>query len=127
MQLTKLRAAPVWQAEVPPCAPAGEMDGGTASQLIRGVRQTGASALWARQKSQTPSTQGPPRTSGDGVRYCLARNASLARNRGLRSSVDGVPARSGGHRLAEERRRRSEGMERRQALLGNVAEHSLFW
>jgi hypothetical protein len=40
MQLTKLRAAPVWQAEVPPCAPAGEMDGGTASQLIRSVRRT---------------------------------------------------------------------------------------
>jgi hypothetical protein len=37
MQLTKLRAAPVLQAEVPPCAPAG---GGTASQLIRGVRRT---------------------------------------------------------------------------------------
>jgi len=36
MQLTKLRAAPVRQAEVPPCAPAGQMDGGTASQLIRG-------------------------------------------------------------------------------------------
>jgi len=40
MQLTKLRAAPVLQAEVPPCAPAGEMDGGTASQLIRSVRPT---------------------------------------------------------------------------------------
>jgi hypothetical protein len=40
MQLTKLRAAPVRQAEVPPCAPVGEMDGGTASQLIRGVRRT---------------------------------------------------------------------------------------
>jgi len=38
MQLTKLRAAPVLQAEVPPCAPAGEMDGGTASQ-IRSVRR----------------------------------------------------------------------------------------
>jgi hypothetical protein len=37
MQLTKLRAAPVWQAEVPPCAPAGRMDGGAASQLIRSV------------------------------------------------------------------------------------------
>jgi hypothetical protein len=37
MQLTKLRAAPVLQAEVPPCAPAGRMDGGTASQLIRSV------------------------------------------------------------------------------------------
>jgi hypothetical protein len=37
MQLTKLRAAPVLQAEVPPCAPAGWMDGGTASQLIRSV------------------------------------------------------------------------------------------
>ena len=40
MQLTKLRAAPVLQAEVPPCAPAGETDGGTASQLIRGVGRT---------------------------------------------------------------------------------------
>jgi hypothetical protein len=40
MQLTKLRAAPVLQAEVPPCAPAGRMDGGTASQLIRGVGPT---------------------------------------------------------------------------------------
>jgi hypothetical protein len=39
MQLTKLRAAPVRQAEVPPCAPAGGMDGGTASQLIRSVRR----------------------------------------------------------------------------------------
>ena len=40
MQLTKLRAAPVWQAEVPPCAPAAGTDGGTASQLIRSVRRT---------------------------------------------------------------------------------------
>jgi len=40
MQLTKLRAAPVRQAEVPPCAPAGETGGGTASQLIRGVGPT---------------------------------------------------------------------------------------
>jgi CheY-like chemotaxis protein len=37
MQLTKLRAAPVRQAQVPPCAPAGHTDGGTASQLIPGV------------------------------------------------------------------------------------------
>jgi hypothetical protein len=28
MQLTKLRTAPVLRAEVPPCAPAGETDGG---------------------------------------------------------------------------------------------------
>ncbi len=42
MQLTKLRAAPVRQAEVPPCAPAGVMDGGTASQLIRSVRHLDA-------------------------------------------------------------------------------------
>ncbi len=41
MQLTKLRAAPVRQAEVPPCARAGEMDAGTASQLIRSVSPTG--------------------------------------------------------------------------------------
>jgi predicted RNA binding protein YcfA (HicA-like mRNA interferase family) len=40
MQLTKLRAAPVLQAEVPPCAPAVRTDGGTASQLIRSVRRT---------------------------------------------------------------------------------------
>jgi hypothetical protein len=40
MQLTKLRAAPVLRAEVPPCAPAGWTGGGTASQLIRGVRRT---------------------------------------------------------------------------------------
>jgi hypothetical protein len=40
MQLTKLRVAPVLQAEVPPCAPGGEMSGGTASQLIRSVRPT---------------------------------------------------------------------------------------
>jgi hypothetical protein len=40
MQLTKLRAAPVLQVEVPPCAPAVEMDGGTASQLIASVRRT---------------------------------------------------------------------------------------
>ena len=40
MQLTKLRAAPVLRAEVPPCAPVGRPDGGTASQLIRGVRRT---------------------------------------------------------------------------------------
>jgi hypothetical protein len=45
MQLTKLRAAPVLQAEVPPCAPAGQTDGGTASQLIRSVRQT--SGRWS--------------------------------------------------------------------------------
>ena len=40
MQLTKLRAAPVLRAEVPPCAPSGEMDGGTASQLIASVGLT---------------------------------------------------------------------------------------
>src|SRR5512136_779790 len=40
MQLTKLRAAPERRAEVPPCAPAGETDGGTASQLIRSVGPT---------------------------------------------------------------------------------------
>ena len=44
MQLTKLRAAPVLRAEVPPCAPAGRAHGGTASQLIRGVRPTRGSS-----------------------------------------------------------------------------------
>jgi hypothetical protein len=42
MQLTKLRAAPERQDKVPPCAPAGRMHGGTASQLIRGVLRTPA-------------------------------------------------------------------------------------
>jgi hypothetical protein len=37
MQLTKIRAAPERQAEVPPCAPAGESNEGTASQLVRRV------------------------------------------------------------------------------------------
>ena len=44
MQLTKLRAAPVLRAEVPPCAPAAGTDGGTASQLIRSVRRTCSNA-----------------------------------------------------------------------------------
>jgi hypothetical protein len=39
MQLTKLRAAPERRDEVPPCARAGELDAGTASQLIRSVRR----------------------------------------------------------------------------------------
>jgi hypothetical protein len=54
MQLTKLRAAPVLQAEVPPCAPAGQMDGGTASQLIRGVGQTEQGSM---PRTRTPVTQ----------------------------------------------------------------------
>ena len=37
LELTKLRAAPVLQAEVTPCAPAGKMAGHTASQLIARV------------------------------------------------------------------------------------------
>ena len=40
MPLTTLWAAPVRQAEVPPCAPAGKTNGGTASQLIRSVGRT---------------------------------------------------------------------------------------
>ena len=44
MQLTKLRGAPVLQAEVPPCAHAGNTDGGVASQLIASVRRTWRSA-----------------------------------------------------------------------------------
>ena len=48
MQLTKHRAAPVRQAEVPPCAPAGKKNGGTASQLIRSVRRT---AVWTTRKA----------------------------------------------------------------------------
>ncbi len=40
MQQTKLRTATVRQAEVPSCARAGQLDAGTASQLIAGVRPT---------------------------------------------------------------------------------------
>jgi len=40
MQLTKLRAAPGRAYKVPPCAPAGQTGGVTASQLIARVRQT---------------------------------------------------------------------------------------
>jgi hypothetical protein len=40
MQLTKLRAAPERQDKVPPCAPAGQTGGVTASQLIASVRPT---------------------------------------------------------------------------------------
>jgi hypothetical protein len=40
MQLSKLRAAPGRAYKVPPCAPAGQTGGVTASQLIAGVRQT---------------------------------------------------------------------------------------
>jgi hypothetical protein len=40
MQLTKLTASPERRAEVPPCAPAGGLDAGTASHLIRGVLRT---------------------------------------------------------------------------------------
>ena len=54
MQLTKLRAAPVWQAEVPPCAPAGQLDGGTASQLIRSVRRTPVGVRRARRRDERP-------------------------------------------------------------------------
>ena len=46
MKLTKLRAVPVRQAEVPPCAPAGTLDGGTASQLIPGVGRTWGEPAW---------------------------------------------------------------------------------
>jgi hypothetical protein len=54
MQLTKLRAAPVRQAEVPPCAPAGETDGGTASQLIRSVLRTRGVRVGRRIRRAAP-------------------------------------------------------------------------
>jgi hypothetical protein len=58
MQLTKLRAAPVLQAEVPPCAPADTTDGGTASQLIRSVGWTNSRD---REGNDTPAKgQGQP-------------------------------------------------------------------
>jgi hypothetical protein len=67
MQLTKLRAAPVLRAEVPPCAPAGDMDGGTASQLIRGVRWTrGEESADGLSAGATPASTSWP--CGLGVR-----------------------------------------------------------
>ena len=71
MQLTKLRAAPVLQGKVPPCAPAGKTDGGTASQLIasvgwtnRGVRegrhdQQGRTAEAHVAREKHPQSDGP--------------------------------------------------------------------
>jgi hypothetical protein len=53
MQLTKLRAAPERRAEVPPCAPAGGTDGGTASQLIASVRRTTGGSM--RRATQSAS------------------------------------------------------------------------
>jgi hypothetical protein len=47
MQLTKLRAAPERRDKVPPCAPAGRTDGGTASQLIRSVLRTNGGLMKA--------------------------------------------------------------------------------
>jgi hypothetical protein len=49
MQLTKLVAAPERQGKVPPRAPAGRSDGGTASQLIRRVRRTYDDATTPRE------------------------------------------------------------------------------
>jgi hypothetical protein len=63
MQLTKLRAAPVRQPEVPPCAPAGEMGGGTASQLIRSV------GLFLEKREQRT------RLGVEGPAPCLSRPA----------------------------------------------------
>ena len=57
MQLTKLRAAPVLQAEVPPCAPAVQTDGGTASQLIRSVRRTLAGRVAAMKVAAPPQAR----------------------------------------------------------------------
>jgi hypothetical protein len=53
MQLTKLRAAPERRDKVPPCAPAGRANGGTASQLIRRVLRSCAKARGWRSVSTT--------------------------------------------------------------------------
>jgi hypothetical protein len=67
MQLTKLRAAPVRRAEVPPCAPAGWTDGGTASQLIRSV---GLTVGWRGEGTPLPHgvrpTEPVPTSSASG-------------------------------------------------------------
>jgi hypothetical protein len=49
MQPTKLRAEPERRDKVPPRAPAGRMDGGTAPQLIRSVQRTIPSAKQSQQ------------------------------------------------------------------------------
>jgi hypothetical protein len=57
MKLTKLSAAPGWlpttvRTEAPPRAPAGRRDGGTASQLIRGVGRTSNSVAAGGRMAQ---------------------------------------------------------------------------
>jgi hypothetical protein len=61
MKLTKLSAAPGWllttvRTEVPPRAPAGRIDGGTASQLIRGVGPTHG-GMWRTSAVSTGAGQ----------------------------------------------------------------------
>jgi hypothetical protein len=79
MKLTKLRAAPVWQTEVPPCARSCQSGAGTASQLIPGVRQTRA----------RPTVTGDTVASGcdAGLRHCLlSAGIVLARERAASAS-----------------------------------------
>ena len=88
MQPTQLRATPVWQAEVPPCAPADEMDRGTASQLIRSVRPTSrvrdndAGAWWGEYESavlETACSRLPRRRSCRTGCCCPRRSTSHCR------------------------------------------------
>ena len=123
MQLTKLRAAPVRRAEVPPCAPAGRTDGGTASQLIRSVRRTIAAATWQLTRGGHRARRGVRCAVGVG---CVLTQTSDAEGTG-RVTLDGRP----GH-TAER-----SGSPLRAALvllavllvafmvLAQVAEHSL--
>ena len=77
MQLTKLRAAPVLQAEVPPCAPAGRTDGGTASQLIPGVRWTsGVEHATAWPGTTPPDKSGSPAAEQRAYLDCASQESS---------------------------------------------------
>ena len=77
MQLTKLRAAPVLQAEVPPCAPAGRTGGGTASQLIRSVRWTsGVEHATAWPGTTPPDKSGSPAAEQRAYLDCASQESS---------------------------------------------------
>jgi hypothetical protein len=87
MQLTKLRAAPVLRAEVPPCARAARTDAGTASQLIASVRRTGPS-----RGCRALGWRAVNRLTSYGLTATESGQALAATDRRLRTTVYGSPA-----------------------------------
>jgi mRNA-degrading endonuclease RelE of RelBE toxin-antitoxin system len=121
MQLTKLRAAPVLQAEVPPCALAGQMDGGTGSQLIRSVRPT--------RRGVRESGYNVARVRFEIILSPEAGNALAALPAHTRSEVrDGIEVhlRYEPTKLSKSRIKRLRGLERPQFRL-RVGEMRVFY